>query len=110
MKGLFLGNVAADTYEGIRAQVPAGLESVVLTDPQEIMRRPEAAAEADILVSNHWRAEYPAAPQVRLVQSVATGIELLDLDALPKGAVVCNSFGHETAIAEYVIMMWLALY
>jgi phosphoglycerate dehydrogenase-like enzyme len=47
---------------------------------------------------------------VRLVQSVATGIDLFDLAALPKGASVCNSFGHETAIAEYVVMTWLALH
>jgi phosphoglycerate dehydrogenase-like enzyme len=109
MKALFLGNVAADTAEGIRAGLPAGLDVVILADPQELARSPEAAAEADILVSNHWRADYPPAPKVRLVQSVATGVELFDLAALPKGAVVCNAFGHETAIAEYIVMVWLAL-
>ncbi len=44
------------------------------------------------------------------MQSVATGVELFDLAALPKGAAVCNSFGHETAIAEYIVMTWLALH
>jgi phosphoglycerate dehydrogenase-like enzyme len=110
MKALFLGNVAADTYEGIRDELPADLETTVLVDPPQILETPQAAAAADILISNHWRAEYPAAPRVRLVQSVATGVELFDLAALPKGAAVCNSFGHETAIAEYVIMTWLALH
>jgi phosphoglycerate dehydrogenase-like enzyme len=109
MKALFLGNVAADTAEGIRADLPDGLDVVILADPQELARSPEAAAAADILVSNHWRADYPPAPKVRLVQSVATGVELFDLAALPKGAVVCNAFGHETAIAEYIVMVWLAL-
>src|SRR5437588_2130835 len=73
-------------------------------------RRSEAAAKADILVSNHWRADYPPAPRLRLVQSVATGIELFDLAALPHGCAVCNSFGHETAIAEFVVMAMLALH
>jgi phosphoglycerate dehydrogenase-like enzyme len=41
------------------------------------------------------------------VQSVATGIELIDLAALPRGVAVCNAFGHETAIAEYVLMTML---
>jgi phosphoglycerate dehydrogenase-like enzyme len=109
MKALFLGNVAADTAEGIRAELPAGLESVILADPQQLSASPEVAAEADILVSNHWRADYPLAPKLRLVQSVATGVELFDLSALPKGALVCNAFGHETAIAEYIVMVWLAL-
>jgi phosphoglycerate dehydrogenase-like enzyme len=61
-------------------------------------------------VSNHWRVDYPAAPKLRLVQSVATGTELFELGALPKGCAVCNSFGHETAIAEYVVMAMLALH
>jgi phosphoglycerate dehydrogenase-like enzyme len=110
MKALFLGNVAADTAEGIRSELPASLKPVIVSDPQDLLRTPEHAAEADILVSNHWRAEYPSAPNVRLVQSVATGVDLFDLAALPTGAAVCNSFGHETAIAEYVVMTWLALH
>jgi phosphoglycerate dehydrogenase-like enzyme len=110
MRALFLGNVAADTYEGIRDELPAGLETTVLPDAPQILKAPDVAAAADILVSNHWRAEYPPAPRIRLVQSVATGVELFDLAALPKGTAVCNAFGHETAIAEYVIMTWLALH
>jgi len=110
MKALFLGNVAADTYVGIKDKLPPLLESSVFVYPHELLSAPGVAAEADILVSNHWRAEYPAAPRVRLVQSVATGVELFDLAALPKGAAVCNAFGHETAIAEYIIMTWLALH
>ncbi|HEX2151848.1 MAG TPA: 2-hydroxyacid dehydrogenase [Stellaceae bacterium] len=110
MKALFLGNVAADTEDGIRRELPPGLDAVILRDPHDLARMPQAAADADILVSNHWRAEYPPAPKVRLVQSVATGIDLFDLAALPKGASVCNSFGHETAISEYVVMTWLALH
>lgn len=110
MKALFLGNVAADTAEGISGELPPGLDVTIVPDPDDLARRPEAAAEADILVSNHWRAEYPPAPKLRLVQAVATGIDLFDLAALPKGAAVCNAYGHETAIAEYVVMTWLALH
>jgi phosphoglycerate dehydrogenase-like enzyme len=110
MKALFLGNVAADTAEGIRAELPSGLEVEIIADPQDLLRSPEAAAASDILVSNHWRAEYPPMPRVKLVQSVATGIELFDLAALPRGVRVCNAFGHETAIAEYIVMVWLALH
>jgi phosphoglycerate dehydrogenase-like enzyme len=110
LNALFLGNVAADTHAGIRDELPGDLAAVVFADPGELRRNPDAAAQADILVSNHWHADYPGAPNVRLVQSVATGIDLFDLAALPHGAAVCNSFGHESAIAEYVIMTWLALH
>jgi len=107
MKTLFLGNVAADTANGIAAQLSPELRVEILADTRQLIERPGAAADADILVTNHWRAEYPPAPQVRFVQSVATGIELIDLDALPHGVAICNAFGHETAIAEYVLMTML---
>jgi phosphoglycerate dehydrogenase-like enzyme len=110
MKCLFLGGVAAATARGIRAELPAELEIEILDDPIDHERLAEVAPESEIIVSNHWRADYPPAPKVGLVQSVATGVELFDLAALPKGCVVCNSFGHETAIAEYVVMAMLALH
>lgn len=107
MKALFLGNVAADTAHGIMAELPPGLGVEIFPDPQQLLQSPEAAASSDILVSNHWQAEYPPAPNLRLVQSVATGIDLIDLAALPRGVAICNAFGHETAIAEYVLMTML---
>jgi phosphoglycerate dehydrogenase-like enzyme len=107
VKALFLGNVAADTANGIAAELPSSVEVEILADPGQLARTPEAAADADILVSNHWRAEYPPIPRLRFVQSVATGIELIDLAALPNGVAICNAFGHETAIAEYVLMVML---
>jgi phosphoglycerate dehydrogenase-like enzyme len=107
MKALFLGNVAADTANGIMAELPPDLRVEILADPPQLRQSPEASADADILVTNHWRADYPPATKVRLVQSVATGIELIELAALPRGAAICNAFGHETAIAEYVLMTML---
>jgi phosphoglycerate dehydrogenase-like enzyme len=108
VKALFLGGVAASTAAGIAARLPADLDVEILDDPIDRTRLPQAAADADILVSNHWRADYPPAPKVRLVQSVATGVELIELAALPGGVAVCNAFGHESAIAEYVVMVMLA--
>ncbi len=110
MRALFLGRVAADTYKGIEAQLPTALDCDILDDPIDRVRLPAAAVEADILVSNHWRADYGRAPRVRLVQSCATGVDLFDFAVLPPGATVCNAFGHETAIAEYVVMTMLALH
>jgi len=109
VKALFLGRVAADTARGIIGELPPSLDIEILDDPIDHARLPAAAAEADILISRDWHADYPPAAKLRLVQSVATGIELFDLAALPKGVAICNSFGHETAIAEYIIMVMLAL-
>jgi len=61
MKALFLGNVAADTANGIKAELPPSLRVEILAEPQALLRNPEVSADADILVTNHWRAEYPPA-------------------------------------------------
>lgn len=53
MKALFLGNVAADTANGIKDRLPPSLRVEILGDPRQLMRAPEAAADADILVTNH---------------------------------------------------------
>src|SRR2546421_10276082 len=105
MKALFLGNVAADTANGIRAELMPELQVDVIADPKELS--PEIAATTDILVTNIWRGDYPPAPRLRFVQSVATGIEWIEQAALPRGVPICNAYGHETAIAEYVLMAML---
>src|SRR5207237_4073359 len=106
MRALFLGNVAAETANGIRAELPPELEIEIVADPKELT--PKAAAAPDILVTNIWRTDYPPAPRIALVQSVATGIEWIEQAALPRGIPICNAYGHETAIAEYVLMVMLA--
>lgn len=105
MKALFLGNVAADTANGIKAELPPELEVEIVADPKELS--PEIAASTDILLTNIWRGDYPPGPRIRLVQSVATGIEWIEQAALPRGVPICNAYGHETAIAEYVLMVML---
>jgi phosphoglycerate dehydrogenase-like enzyme len=66
-------------------------------------------ADAEIVVSHIWRASFRPVPRLRLLQSVAAGLDLIDTGALQKWVTVCNVFGHEPAIAEYVIMTMLVL-
>ena len=66
-------------------------------------------ADAEIVVGHIWRNGFPPAPKLRLLQSVAAGLDLLDTAAVPKGVTICNVFGHEPAIAEYVIVTMLVL-
>src|SRR6202008_1899372 len=104
-RALFLGNVAADTAHGIRGELPAGLDIDIVADPKELTL--DTAAPHPMLVTNIWRKDYPPAPNVKFVQCVATGVEWIDTAALPPGLTLCNAYGHETAIAEYVIMVML---
>jgi phosphoglycerate dehydrogenase-like enzyme len=109
MKALFLGHFAAGVAPRILAKVQTPLESSILDDERDTAQLAPLLAEAEIVVGHIWRAEFPPAPRLRLLQSVAAGLDLLDTGAVPKGVTICNVFGHEPAIAEYVIMTMLAL-
>ena len=110
MKTLFLGNFGArpGVWEAILAKTAAKLDTTVLFDLDDSQRLIPALAEAEIVVSHIWRKDFPPAPRVKLLQSVAAGIDLIDVPSLPPGVTVCNVAGHEQAIAEYVLMTMLA--
>jgi phosphoglycerate dehydrogenase-like enzyme len=109
MKALFLGHFAAGVAPRILAKVKTPLETSILDDEGDAAQRAPLLAEAEIVVGHIWRAGFPPAPRLRLLQSVAAGLDLLDTEAVPKGVTVCNVFGHQPAIAEYVIMTMLVL-
>lgn len=110
MKTLFLGNFGArpGVWEAILAKTAAKLDTTVLFDLDDSQRLIPALAEAEIVVSHIWRKDFPPAPRVKLLQSVAAGIDLIDVPSLPPGVTICNVAGHEQAIAEYVLMTMLA--
>jgi lactate dehydrogenase-like 2-hydroxyacid dehydrogenase len=109
MRALFLGHFAATVAPRILAKVKTPLETSILDDERDAEHLTLLLAEAEIVVGHIWRPSFPPAPRLRLLQSVAAGLDLLDIEAVPKGVTICNVFGHEPAIAEYVIMMMLAL-
>ena len=109
MKALFLGHFAATVAPRILAKVKTPLESSILDDERDVAHLAPLLANAEIVVGHIWRPSFPFAPRLRLLQSVAAGLDLLDTGAVPKGVTICNVFGHEPAIAEYVIMTMLVL-
>ncbi len=107
MKVLFLGHFAATVAPQILAKVQTSLESSILDDDGDAAQLGPLLADTEIVVGHIWHAAFPPAPRLRLLQSVAAGLDLLDTGAVPKGVTICNVFGHEPAIAEYVIMPML---
>jgi phosphoglycerate dehydrogenase-like enzyme len=86
-----------------------GLE-LVRVDPgdREALRR--ELADADALLCNRLEpADTEGAEGLRLVQALSAGADRVDPGAVPPGCVLCNLFGHEQAIAEWVLMAMLAL-
>src|SRR6201981_2219304 len=109
MKALFLGHFAATVAPRILAKVKTPLETSILDDEGDAEHLAPLLANAEVVVGHIWRAGFPPAPRLLLLQSVAAGLDLPDTGAAPKGVTICNVFGHEPAIAEYVIMTMLVL-
>src|SRR5258708_3390120 len=95
--------------ESIIAKMSEKLDATVLADESDTQRLIPALADAELVVSHVCRPEFPPAPRLRFLQSATAGLDLIDVPSLPKGVTVCNVFGHEPAIAEYVIMTMLVL-
>jgi phosphoglycerate dehydrogenase-like enzyme len=82
----------------------------VVADHEDRAAFASALADADALVSMQWTAADPPAPRLRLLQLPGAGTDGIELAAVPPQAHVCNAFGHEIGIAEYVmaaILEWL---
>jgi phosphoglycerate dehydrogenase-like enzyme len=109
MKALFLGHFAAAVAPRVLAKVKTSLETSILDDERDAEHLAPLLAQAEVVVGHIWRAGFPPAPRLRLLQSVAAGLDLVTTEAVPRGVTICNVFDHEPAIAEYVIMTMLVL-
>lgn len=111
MKVSFVGNFGArpEVAKTILAKVTEKIEPTILFDIGDTQRLIPALAEAEIVVSHIWKNDFPEAPNLKLLQSPAAGLDLVDLPSLRPGVTVCNVDGHEQAIAEYCLMTMLAL-
>ncbi len=63
----------------------------------------EAYAGADVIIGVRFGADLPRPTRLKLFHVPGAGYDAVDLAQLPASAVVCNCFGHEQAIAEYVM-------
>lgn len=109
MKTLFLGGLAARVAPRILGKMHEKLDTSVLAELNDMQRLIPALAEAEIVVGHIWRPDFPEAPRLKLLQAATAGIDMIDVPSLPHGIAVCNVYGHEPAIAEYVIGTMLAL-
>lgn len=75
-----------------------------LTEPGEL----EQFVSADIIIGTALRAEHPIPKAARLYHVAGAGYDGINVKRLPQGCRLCNCFGHEDAIAEYVMAALLA--
>ena len=66
--------------------------------------------EADVVISMFFTKEMGAmAGPLKLVQCAGIGLDKIDFDAVPKDCPVANVYEHENPIAEWVLMVMLAM-
>ena len=103
MKIVFHGHNANSFRAGIEARLPPGLSLVdlpdLLTDPADRAHY----ANAEVVVGVRLDASMPRPERARLFHTPAAGTDAIDMRCLPSACTVCNCFGHEYAIAEYVM-------
>jgi phosphoglycerate dehydrogenase-like enzyme len=105
---IVLHGEAASTYQqGLADLLPLKTEIVVLPDDvlEESDRR--AYMGADAIVGLKFNRTSPRPNVLKLFHVPGAGYDGVDFAALPSSAIVCNCFGHEQAIAEYVMTVIL---
>jgi phosphoglycerate dehydrogenase-like enzyme len=97
---------ATDLTRRIEAQgVP-----LVRVDPGDREALGRELVDADALLCNRLEpGDTEGATRLRLVQALSAGADRVDAAAVPAGCTLCNLFGHEQAMAEWVLMAMLAL-
>jgi phosphoglycerate dehydrogenase-like enzyme len=108
MRVVFHGENAASFSHGFERLLGASAEITVLPDALTSAGQRQAYVHADVIVGVRFSKDSPQPERLQLFHVPGAGYDAVDLGAIPDSAVVCNCFGHEQAIAEYVMAALLA--
>jgi len=103
MKIVFHGQNAANFRAGLEALIPAGHTIVDVSDAMADPAERAHYASADVVVGVRLDVRMPRPEKARLFHAPAAGTDGIDLKCLPDTCTLANCFGHEYAIAEYVM-------
>ena len=108
MRIVFHGENAASFSHGFEGLVAKSAQVIVLPDSLADRAHAQAYVEADCIVGARFSSALPRPAKLQLFHVPGAGYDAVDLGAIPDAAIVCNCFGHEQAIAEYVMAAMLA--
>jgi phosphoglycerate dehydrogenase-like enzyme len=104
MQAILLGSIACEQEARLRGMLTSDVTLVPVpesTGPAEAAR---CLGDADMVVALHYTRRMPPAPRLRFLQVAGAGYDGIDFTYLPPQTIVSNAFGHENAVAEYVIL------
>ncbi len=103
MRIVFHGDNGAAFADGFAAGLDAPHDIATLSGKLTGPGEAECFAAAEVIIGPAFRAGMPVPAGLRLFHAAGAGTDSIDLALLPPSAWVCNCFGHEHAIAEYVM-------
>jgi phosphoglycerate dehydrogenase-like enzyme len=103
MRIVFHGENAASFSQGFQRFVGETARITVLPDVLSSAVDQRAYAEGEAIVGVRFARDLPRPENLQLFHVPGAGYDAVELAAIPDRAVVCNCFGHEQAIAEYVM-------
>src|SRR5437588_5323047 len=103
MRIVFHGENAASFSHDFQRLVGEAAQISVLPDMLTDRAHSQTYVAADVIVGGSFSHDLPQPRQLQLFHVPGAGYDAVDLGAVPGSSVVCNCFGHEQAIAEYVM-------
>ena len=108
MRIVFHGENAASFSHDFGRRVGETADIRILPDLLTSSAHREAYTAAEAIIGVRFARDLPQPESLQLFHVPGAGYDAVDLSAIPGSAVVCNCFGHEQAIAEYVMAALLA--
>lgn len=108
LKIVFHGENAANFRTGIESLLLHTHQIVTVSQALIQPGETEHFETADVLVGVQLNRDMPRPHKLQLLQAPAAGTDGIDRACLPAKSLLANCFGHENAIAEYVMAALLA--
>ena len=108
MRIIFHGDNAASFSQGFADLVGGAADIRILPDVLGTQEDRQAYAQAEAIIGVKFDAALPRPEGLKLFHVPGAGYDAVDFALLPAGASVCNCFGHEQAISEYVMSALLS--
>ncbi|SFP04338.1 Phosphoglycerate dehydrogenase [Cohaesibacter marisflavi] len=100
---VFHGRNASTFHDGFEDLLDNKHSITILPDVLSDAEMQSSYEDADVIIGTANSAELPFPKKLRLFQVAGAGSDGVDPSCLPKGATVCNCYGHDQPISEYVM-------
>ncbi|MGI9535928.1 MAG: 2-hydroxyacid dehydrogenase [Desulfocapsaceae bacterium] len=110
MKIVFHGENAANFRPDIETWLSGSHTIRLLSDDLSEAGAEQMFNDAEIIIGTALSKNHSSLQNARLYQVAGAGYDGIDFSCLPPACCVCNCFGHEDAITEYVMAALLSRY